>query len=113
MEKNMTPTLPRTGRREKKAIDTSAKALGRGAAVTKEAITHEEDWLKPLREVLERVVELAQLVEGYELEPSEVDLTSIIKELTECKGRIQSLLSLTACRKIPPWQQTPTSCSAR
>jgi hypothetical protein len=82
MEKNMTPTLPRTGRREKKAIDTSDKALGRGAAVMEEAVTHEEDWLKPLRVVLERVVELAQLVEGYGLEPSEVDLKSISKVLS-------------------------------
>ncbi len=37
------------------------------------------------------MVELAQLLEGYELELSEVDLKSISKELTECKGRIQSL----------------------
>ncbi len=37
------------------------------------------------------MVELAQLVEGYELEPSEVDLKSIGKELTECKGKVQML----------------------
>jgi site-specific recombinase XerD len=47
--------------------------------------------LKPLREVLERVVELAQLVERYELETSEVNLKSKSKELTECKRKFQWL----------------------
>jgi hypothetical protein len=37
----------------------------------------EEDPLKPLRAVLGRVGELAQLVEGFELEPSEADLRNI------------------------------------
>jgi hypothetical protein len=37
------------------------------------------------------VVELAQLVKGYELEQSEFDLKSIGKELTECKGKVQML----------------------
>ncbi len=41
---------------------------------------------------MERVVELAQLVEGYELEPSEVDLKSISKELPGCKGKVQSFI---------------------
>jgi hypothetical protein len=41
--------------------------------------------------VLEQEVELVRLVDGYELEPSEVDLKSISKELTECKGRVQRL----------------------
>lgn len=36
-------------------------------------------------------MELAQVVEGYELEPFGVDLKSIRKELTECKGRVPSL----------------------
>jgi hypothetical protein len=44
-----------------------------------------------LREVLKRVVELAQLVEGYELELSRVNLKSIGKELTEFKGKVQML----------------------
>jgi hypothetical protein len=43
---------------------------------------HEEDMLKPPREVLEQVVELAQRLKAYELEPSEVDLKSISKEIT-------------------------------
>jgi hypothetical protein len=37
------------------------------------------------------VVELAQLVEGYELEPFEADLKSIRRELSGCRGRIQEL----------------------
>jgi hypothetical protein len=49
------------------------------------------DPLKPLMRVLEQVVELAQLVEGFKLEPSEADLRSNSRELSGCKGKIQSL----------------------
>jgi hypothetical protein len=37
--------------------------------------------------VLEQVVELAQLVEGNEMEPSKTNLQIISKELRECKAR--------------------------
>jgi hypothetical protein len=43
---------------------------------------------KPLMRVLERVVELAQLVKGFKLEPSEADLRSNSRELSGCKGKI-------------------------
>lgn len=42
-----------------RVIDFSCKALGRGAAIMEVAAAHEEDLLKPLREVVDRVVDLA------------------------------------------------------
>jgi hypothetical protein len=41
--------------------------LGKGAAVIEVVAAHEEDMLKPPREVLEQVVELSQQLKGYEL----------------------------------------------
>ncbi len=43
--------------------------------------SQQEDQLDPLTAPLGRTTELAQLVEGYELEPFEVELEEIIKEL--------------------------------
>jgi hypothetical protein len=45
--------------------------------------------LEALRAALEKTAELAQLVEGFELEPSEVELREISRELHEEKGRAQ------------------------
>jgi hypothetical protein len=44
------------------------------AAFLEEVANQEGDPMKPLRKVLNRVVKLAQLVEGFELKPSEADL---------------------------------------
>ncbi len=44
------------------------------AAFLEEVASQEGDPLTPLRKVLNRVVKLAQLVEGFELESSEADL---------------------------------------
>jgi hypothetical protein len=51
----------------------------------------EGDPLKPLRSVLYRVGELAQLVEGFELKPSKTELRGISKEMTSFKARVHSL----------------------
>ncbi len=41
--------------------------------------------------VVSRIGELAQLVEGFELEPEETELRSISKELNSYKARVYSL----------------------
>jgi hypothetical protein len=45
----------------------------------------------PLKNVINTIGELAQLVEGLELEPSKAELRSISKELTSYKTRVHSL----------------------
>jgi hypothetical protein len=50
--------------------------------------------LEALRAALEKTAELAQLVEGFELEPSEVELREISRELHEEKGRAQVIPQL-------------------
>ncbi len=49
------------------------------------------DMLGPLTASFDRVVELAQLVEGFKLEPSEVELKGIGKELANSKAKAQTL----------------------
>jgi hypothetical protein len=49
------------------------------------------DQLGPLRAALDRVIELAQLVKGFKLEPSETELKGIGRELASSKVRVQSL----------------------
>jgi hypothetical protein len=49
-----------------------------------------EDRLEPLRTSLERTAELAQLVEGFELEPYEAELREISRELHERRAGPQS-----------------------
>jgi hypothetical protein len=44
-----------------------------------------------LKIALSRIVELAQLVEGFKLEPSEAKLSEISKELVSSKGKAQSM----------------------
>ncbi len=75
----------------RKVENISKKVLQRGAIFLEEIANWEGDPLKPLRRVLERVVELAQLVEGFELELSEAEVRSISRELSWCKGKVQSL----------------------
>jgi hypothetical protein len=52
---------------------------------------HRGDPLWSLQAALNRVVELAHLVEEFELEPSEVELKDNGRELTGFKAKIQSL----------------------
>ncbi len=40
---------------------------------------------------MSRIAELAQLVEGFELEPSEAKLSEISKELVSSKGKAQRM----------------------
>ncbi len=58
-----------SGNWKRRAIDISDKVLQKETALLEEAADQERDSLEPLREVLEHVVELAQLVEGSYLVP--------------------------------------------
>jgi hypothetical protein len=69
----------------------SEEVLQQGVVCLEQVADQEEDPLKSLRSVLNKIVELAQLVEGFELEPSEIELRSINKELAWCKAKIHSL----------------------
>ncbi len=64
----------RWGRRKE---NLNEEVLQQGAAFLEEVTDQEGDPLKPLRSVLNRVVELVQLVEGFELKPTEANLRSI------------------------------------
>ncbi len=57
--------------------------------------------MQPLRATLDRVGELAQLVEGFKLEPSETELRGLCKELARFKSRIQSLAKLPMASDNP------------
>ncbi len=79
-----------SGRWARRVENVSEEMPQQGARFLEELANQEGDPLKLLRRMLEWVVELAQLVEGFKLEPSEADLRSISRELSGCKGKIQS-----------------------
>jgi hypothetical protein len=69
---------------DKESDGSKCRGLAAGNRVPREGGQPREDPFK-------RVVELAQLMEGFELEPSEADLKSTSKEFSGCKPKIQSL----------------------
>ncbi len=54
---------------------------GRGAIFLEKEADQRGDLLNPLRDASDSVGELAKLVGGFELEPSEMELRDICKEL--------------------------------
>ncbi len=50
-----------------------------------------EGRLGPLKAALNRTVQLAQLIEGFELEPSEAELRGVSRELVNSKAKMQAI----------------------
>ncbi len=57
--------------------------------------------LEPLQAAVSRMFDLAQLVEGFEVEPCKAELQEISRELQGEKSKVQEIAQLLFCSKDP------------
>jgi uncharacterized protein Yka (UPF0111/DUF47 family) len=77
----------RLGTWRRKVVGLTVEVMKRVVALLEEAVKQVQDLLGLLRKAMERAMELAQMVERLEPEPSEAGLRNLAQELTGVRGR--------------------------
>jgi hypothetical protein len=74
----------------RKVVGLTDEVMKRVVALLEEAVKQVQDLLGLLRKAMERAMELAQMVERLEPEPSEAGLRNLAQELPGVRGKVQS-----------------------